>query len=67
VRIGVRRVSNVQQDNNLVNFVRVNPFATAIMACQGTYFPGTVRTAQRRIKRAGLKNYAAAKKKPYLT
>jgi hypothetical protein len=37
------------------------------MACQGTYFPGTVRTAQRRIKRAGLKNYAAAKKKPYLT
>jgi hypothetical protein len=32
------------------------------MACQGTYFPGTVRTAQRRIKRAGLKNYAAAKK-----
>lgn len=66
VRAGVGRVSNVQQDNNLVNFVRANPFVTAITARQDTNFPGSVRTARRRIKRAGLKNYAAAKK-PYLT
>jgi hypothetical protein len=43
-----------------------NPFATAVKAREETNFPGSVRTARRRIKQAGLKNSAAARK-PFLT
>ncbi|KAJ8912076.1 hypothetical protein NQ315_000582 [Exocentrus adspersus] len=61
-RQGIGKVSNEQEDNALVEFIHQNPFKTAAKAREETLFPGSVRTAQRRLKQSGLKNCAAARK-----
>ncbi|KAJ8912697.1 hypothetical protein NQ315_012251 [Exocentrus adspersus] len=62
IRQGIGKVSNEQEDNALVEFIHQNPFKTATKAREETQFPGSVRTAQRRLKQSGLKNCAAARK-----
>ncbi|KAJ8915922.1 hypothetical protein NQ315_015537 [Exocentrus adspersus] len=62
IRQGIGKVSNEQEDNALVEFIHQNPFKTAAKAREETLFPGSVRTAQRRLKQSGLKNCAAARK-----
>lgn len=64
---GRKRISNEQQDNNLVTFLENHPFQTAVEAQRQTNFPGSVRVARRRVKeRSNLRNRAAVKK-PFLT
>lgn len=63
---GQWRVSTNEEDEALVEHIRQNPFSTAVEAREATNFPGHVRTARKRIKEAGLKNSAAARK-PFLT
>ncbi|KAJ8911578.1 hypothetical protein NQ315_016115 [Exocentrus adspersus] len=65
IRQGIGKVSNEQEDNALVEFIHQNPFKTAAKAREETLFPGSVRTAQRRLKQSGrsdLKHCAAARK-----
>lgn len=63
--ISNKKTSN-QEDINLVDYVRENPFETAVTAVQRTGFPASDRTAQRRIVQcSNLKNRAAAPK-PFL-
>jgi hypothetical protein len=59
---GRHRISTIEEDEALVNTVRLNPFTTAVNAVAVTNFPGCVRTARKRIRSSGLKNYVAAKK-----
>lgn len=59
---GRRRISNANQDNDLVNILRENPFHTVVRAVQETEFPGSLVTAQRRVRESELKNRCAAKK-----
>lgn len=61
-REGIGRVSNEVEDNALVEFIQQNPFGTAVEARQETLLPGSLRTAQTRLKLYGLKNSAAAQK-----
>lgn len=64
---GRKKISNENQDNDLIDFLRNNPFQTAVEAHNQTNFPGTVRTARNRIKKnSELRNKVAAKK-PFLT
>lgn len=51
-----------EDDAVLVNHITQAPFSTAVQACEVTNFPGSVRTARRRIRAAGLINSAAAMK-----
>ena len=46
-----KKISNENQDNGLIDFLRNNPFQTAVEAHNQTNFPGTVRTAINRIKK----------------
>ncbi|KAJ8913280.1 hypothetical protein NQ315_010946 [Exocentrus adspersus] len=62
LRQGVGKVSNENEDNALVEYIRQNPFATAVKAQEQTLFPGSLRVAQMRLKQSGLKNCAAARK-----
>lgn len=62
VRQGVGKVSNNEEDNALVEYIRQNPFQTAVKAREETLFPGSVITARRRLKQSGLKNCAAVSK-----
>ena len=41
---------NANQDNDLIDFLRNNPFQTAVEAHNQTNFPGTVRTARNKEK-----------------
>lgn len=59
---GRRKISTVEQDNLFLDHLRTNPFETAVTACFETEFPGSVRSARRRVKGSELRNYAAAKK-----
>lgn len=64
---GRPRVSTEVDDGNLVDFIRENPFQCVVDALAETNFPGSVRTARRRIKNGSdLRNRSAAKK-PFLT
>ena len=62
VRQGIGRISTEEEDIALVNNIRQHPFNTAVKAREETRFPGSTRTAQRRLKEAGLKNCVAARK-----
>lgn len=67
VGTGRPKVSTEEEDYNLVNFLENHPFETAIEARHMTNFPGSVRTARRRVKTiSDLRNRPAAKK-PFLT
>jgi transposase len=61
-RQGVGRISNENEDNALVEYLQQNPFDTAVKAREETHFPGSLRTAQRRMKQSVLKSYVAARK-----
>uniref|UniRef100_A0A6P7GYW5 Uncharacterized protein LOC114348589 n=1 Tax=Diabrotica virgifera virgifera TaxID=50390 RepID=A0A6P7GYW5_DIAVI len=61
-----QKISTDQQDEMLVDYLRESPFATAQKASEETAFPGSIRTARKRIKASGLINCAAARK-PFLT
>jgi transposase len=60
--IGRKKVSQGNDDALLVNFLRENPFATAIRAKIATNFPGLTRTARKRIRQIELRNRSAANK-----
>ncbi|KAJ8915383.1 hypothetical protein NQ315_008270 [Exocentrus adspersus] len=62
VRQGVGKVSNNEEDKALVEYIRQNPFQTAVKAQEEILFPGSVITARRRLKQSGLKNCAAVSK-----
>ncbi|KAI4455483.1 transposable element-related [Holotrichia oblita] len=59
---GRPRISNQQQDEVLLDYLRENPFRTARDAVYHTNFPGSWSTACRRINNSELKNYTSAKK-----
>lgn len=59
---GRRKVSTVEEDNLFLDHLRRNPFDTAVTASFETNFPGSVRTARKRVKDSELKNYVAANK-----
>lgn len=63
---GRRNVSTEQEDANLLNFLRENPFETAITAREQVNFPASIYTVRRRIKNSELRNRCAANK-IYLT
>ncbi|KAH0814939.1 hypothetical protein GEV33_007852 [Tenebrio molitor] len=46
---GRHRISTIEEDEALVNTVRLNPFTTAVNAVAVTNFPGCVRTALERL------------------
>ena len=61
------KILTLLHDNTLIQYLRENPFKTAVLAQNVTDFPGSVRTAQRRIRYcSNLRNHPAAKK-PFLT
>lgn len=55
-------VSTEENDEALINFLREHPFETAVTAKRETNFPGSQRTALRRLKYSDLNNYSAASK-----
>jgi transposase len=59
---GRKNVSQGNDDALLVNFLRENPIATAIQAKIATNFPGSTRTARKRIRQTELRNRSAANK-----
>lgn len=60
------RKSSNEEDRNLVEYLRQNPFETALSAMHRTGFPTSSRTAQRRVRQCSeLRNRAAASK-PFL-
>lgn len=59
---GRRRVTTQQQDNQLVNYLRENPYQTAIRAKEETEFPGSSDTAWRRIRDTEIRSRCAANK-----
>ncbi|KAH0814129.1 hypothetical protein GEV33_008662 [Tenebrio molitor] len=61
-RQGVGRISNENEDDAVVEYLQQNPFDTAVKAREETHFPGSLRTAQRRMKQSVLKSYVAARK-----
>lgn len=63
---GRPKISNAEHDALLCNVLRRNPFESAVTATNISNFPGTVRTARRRLQESGLRNYSAARA-PFLT
>lgn len=59
---GRSRISTEDDDTRLVNFLRENPFDTAVKAKDESRFPGSIITARRRIRKTELRNYCAANK-----
>jgi transposase len=59
---GRPRISSGEQDEAVINVVRDSPFTNAVEAVGVTNFPGSVRTARRRIKTSDLRNHVAARK-----
>lgn len=63
---GLKKISTNEEDENLVQFLRDNPFETAVSAARVTQFPGCNRTAQLRVVQcSNLRNRSAASK-PFL-
>ncbi|KAJ3626636.1 hypothetical protein MTP99_017116 [Tenebrio molitor] len=60
---GRRRMFSVEQDEAVINILQNWPFSNAEEAVAITHFPGSVRTARRRMKASGIKNHVAPKKK----
>jgi hypothetical protein len=63
---GRHRITNVDDDANLLQFLRQYPFETAIQAREQTNFLGSISTVRRRIRESELNNRSAANK-PFLT
>jgi hypothetical protein len=64
---GRPRVSTEIDDVNLIQVLRENPFNSVTEAHNETNFPGSLRTARRRVKEGSeLRNHPAVKK-PFLT
>lgn len=63
---GRPRKTTPVNDNELVEYVRQNPFSNSIQAKEETNFPASVRTARKRLREQGLFNCVSAKK-PRLT
>jgi hypothetical protein len=59
---GRKKVSQGNDDALLVNFLRENPFVTAIQAKIAPNFPGSTRTTRKRIRETELRNRSAANK-----
>ena len=59
---GRPKISNDGQDLELINFLRVHPFETAIKAKEETHFPGSANTARSRIRRSDIKSCCATNK-----
>lgn len=62
VGTGPARISDPEQDDAFLGYLRANPFETARNAVIDTGFPGSQPTASRRVKESDLKNRVAAKK-----
>lgn len=61
-KAGRPKVSTPNQDHELVQFLRDNPFQTAVKAKEESNFPGSANTARRRIRLSNLRNRAASNK-----
>lgn len=59
---GLTRISSREEDNNLLQYCRDHPFENPRTAVIETNFPGSRRTASRRIKESELGYHVAAKK-----
>jgi transposase len=59
---GRPKVTTDNEDFEMINFLRLHPFQTAIRARQETNFPASLKTTRRRIKKSELNNKCAAKK-----
>ncbi|KAI4461952.1 set domain protein [Holotrichia oblita] len=57
-----RKISTLEDNASLVNWIQRNAFGTAVKATYETHFPGFISTARQRIRDFGLKNYSASKK-----
>jgi transposase len=64
---GRPKQSNEEQDNNLVNVIRDQPFKSIVRAKMEINFPGSVRTARRRVREISDLRCHPAAKKPFLT
>ncbi|KAK9737807.1 Transposase [Popillia japonica] len=63
----IRSETTPEDDENLIQFLRNNPFESVVTAINRTNFPGHVRTARNRVRQdSELRNRVAAKK-PFLT
>lgn len=59
---GRKRISTPDQDNELINRLRQDPFASGVQAASHIDFPGSQPTVSRRVKESELRNAASAKK-----
>lgn len=59
---GFNRISTVEQDHNLIQHLRENSFDSARIAVAETNFPGSRRTASRRIRESEIRSRVAAQK-----
>jgi transposase len=59
---GGHRVSTCEEDEQLTAVIENSPSTTAVDAVGVTHFRGSISTARRRIKAAGLQNHVAARK-----
>lgn len=59
---GRPKISTEVQDGGVINYLRANPFETAIKAVQETNFPGSTSTARRRIRGSDIRSRCAANK-----
>ncbi|KAL1514379.1 hypothetical protein ABEB36_003646 [Hypothenemus hampei] len=57
-----RKISTAVQDEALINYLRDNPFHTAIKAKEEINFSGSTNTARNRIKNSDIRNRCAANK-----
>lgn len=59
---GRKRISSDVEDEALVNYLRANPFHTAIKSKEETHFPGSANTARSRVRESDIGNRSAANK-----
>jgi len=59
---GPPKISNEDQDRWLVNYLRDNPFETAVKAKEETNFPGSANTARYRIRNSDIRSRCASNK-----
>lgn len=59
---GRPRITTANNDLELTNFLRENPFDTVVSARQETFFPASLKTARRRVRETELRNRCATNK-----
>ncbi|KAI4457002.1 homeodomain-like domain [Holotrichia oblita] len=64
---GRKRVTTPEDDENLIQFLRNNPFESVVTAINRTNFPGHVRTARNRVRQDSEMRNRVAAEKPFLT